>query len=86
MKTPTRYRRRRSAAVLQFDSWNFDAEPGDLMVNGLGQLFRLEESRGRNQRDSATLYARKIQPPADGLVATIRGGEVYWRKSQEEGP
>lgn len=79
-----RYRRRRTAKVLHFDAWNFAAEPGDLMVDMEGRLFRLEQSSGyRKRRSLGELTPRLIPPPQPGLGAKIVIGadgmrEVWW--------
>lgn len=78
-----RYRRKRSSKVLNFDSWNFDAEPGDLMVDYRGKLFRLEQSSGWGKRNAGELTPREIKPPK-GCIAVILDNEIYWQKKEEK--
>lgn len=78
-----RYRRKRSSKVWGYSSWNWDAECGDLMVrHASGELFRLEESSGRNKAAAGELTPRLIKPPVKGARAEIRNingtDEVFW--------
>jgi hypothetical protein len=75
-----RYRRRRSAKVKAYYAWDWDAEPGDLMVSGAGELFRLENSRGRDKAAAGDLTPRQIAPPQSGMIAEILDGEVWWTR------
>lgn len=79
-----RYRKRKSARVWVFNSRNFDAAAGDLMIcPHTGKLYRLEESGGLNQASSGELYPRRIHPPKKGLRAVMRRGEIYWENAIE---
>lgn len=68
--------------VLGYNSWNWGAEPGDVMVNYKGQLFRLVESRGRNKADAGELTPVLVKPPSPDLCAKIIDGEVWWVRSE----
>jgi hypothetical protein len=75
---PRRYRKRRNARALRYNPWNMESEPGDLMVNHMGQVFRLETPGGWGARTAGLLYPRFIRPPAGYGKAEIREGEIYW--------
>lgn len=77
MSERIRYRRRRAVAVLRFNPWNCDAEPGDLMVGSEGSLVRLESAR-TSAAAAGELYPRLIHPPKRGMLAAIIDGEVWW--------
>lgn len=75
-----RYRHRKSTRVFPYNPWNFDAEPGDLMVDQNGKLFRLRESSGYQKRGAGELTMVEIKPPP-GLIAVMWGpNEVWWAK------
>jgi len=75
-----RYRHRKSTRVFPYNPWNFNAEPGDLMVDQNGKLFRLKESSGYQKRGSGELTPVEIKPPP-GLFAVMWGmDEVWWAK------
>ena len=82
-KYPKRYRKRRSTRVWVYSPWNFQIEPGDLIVDSLGQLCRAVESRGPNQSRQGLLTTRDIPAPDRGVVAKIRRGEVWWVLKKE---
>ena len=73
-----RYRKRRKTQVWHYFPWNWDIEPGDLLVDAWGGLMRAVESCGNNQSRSGTLNTRAIKPPLPGMIAEIRDGEVWW--------
>ena len=73
-----RYHRWRKTRVLYYNSWNFSAEVGDLMVMPDGTFYRLVESRGKNKRAAGELTTVKITPPIPDAKAKIEGGEVFW--------
>lgn len=72
-----RYRKRKTTRVLGWNPYNFDAEPGDLMV-GHGKLYRLEDRRIGPMAALGELYPREIQPPSPNLKAIKLEGEVFW--------
>lgn len=77
--TKIRYRKRKSARVFPFSAYNFDAEPGDLMVVPYSTiLYRLEDRRIGPLAAAGVLYPREIKPPLAGLKSIIEEGEVYW--------
>ncbi|KKN02490.1 hypothetical protein LCGC14_1117160 [marine sediment metagenome] len=78
--TKIKYRKRKTTKVLRFNARNFDAEPGDLMVEtyGSGKLYRLEDRRIGPMATAGELYPRLIKPPTEGLKAVIEDGEVFW--------
>lgn len=76
--TRIRYRRRRSAKVLVYNPWNFDAEVGDLMVSDNGLLYRMEKSSSWWVNAAGELYARLVHPPRKDMKAVIDHGEIYW--------
>lgn len=78
MDKPIRYRKHRKTRVLRFNPWNFDAEPGDLMVANGVQLFRLEEARTPSVSAVGELYPRVIKPPHPGMRPWLVDDEVWW--------
>lgn len=77
-----KYRKRRSTRVWGFSPWNFDIEPGDLLVDGDGKLYRATQSRGKNMRDAGELTAVEIPPPGSGFIARMSPDrqDVFWVK------
>lgn len=75
---------RSKGKVYGWNPWNWDAEPGDLMVNNLGQLFRIAKSRGRNKAAAGDLTPVLIKPPSPELCAAIIDGRVWWVKKEEK--
>lgn len=75
-----RYRKRKKTRVLWYSEYNFDAEPGDLMVSrfGDGKLYRLEDRKYGPMAALGELYPRLIHPPSKELKALRQGNEVYW--------
>jgi hypothetical protein len=75
---------RSKARVLHWDPWNEDIEPGDLLVDLHGHLFRAAQSRGRNKAAMGELTPITIKPPSPELRAKIIDGEVWWVKGVEK--
>jgi len=51
-------------AILPFNEWNWDAEPGDIMVSSKwGTAYRLYESNGWYKRMRGKLSRREIKKP-----------------------
>ena len=75
-----RFRKRKATRVRRYNPRDWDAEPGDLMVEsfGSGKLYRLEDRRIGPMAAAGELYPREIAPPKSGLKAVIEDGEVYW--------
>lgn len=75
-----KYRKWKKTRVLRYSAYNFDAEPGDLMVSGYGEgkLFRLEGRRIGPMAAIGELYPREILPPINGMKAVIEDDDVYW--------
>jgi hypothetical protein len=73
-----KYRRKRSSKVLAYNPWNFNAEPGDLMVDHSGNLFRLEENPSPIIRAGGELRPRRIKPKKTNMKAKIINKEIYW--------
>lgn len=65
----------RNGRILAYNPRNFDAEPGDYMINPDGNVFRLEASSSGPKRARGELYPRRVNPP--GTRALNVGGE--WR-------
>lgn len=61
-----------------FNPWYEAAEPGDLMVDHRGRLFRLESPSSFYARSAGILYPREVRPPRSGILAEIHDGEVWW--------
>lgn len=76
---PIRYRRRRCSAINPREAV---AERGDFIVRD-GQLLRLRTPRSPARAAAGLLYCAKIKPPADGLVAQVQDGEIYWVYPEE---
>lgn len=72
-----KHRKRKDTKILGWNPWNFDAEPGDLMV-GHGKLYRLEDRKRGNMAAAGELYPRLIKPPVEGLFAILDGEDVFW--------
>ena len=53
-------------------------EPGDIIVDIDGRMFRCEKSSSWCKRNTGELYPRRIKPPKPGMKATIIDGEAYW--------
>ncbi len=74
----SRYRKRKTAKVWPYNPRNFQIDPGDLMVDWNGSLYRAEESSGSGKRRLGELTPRYIKPPDNKARAVIEDGEVYW--------
>lgn len=82
--TIRRYRKRRSTLAIPYDPWCPTAEDGNLVVDYLGKLYRLVESRGRQKRETGELSMREIAPPSPEMWARIIDGEIWWMKGDRE--
>ena len=72
-----RYRKRKKTRVLQWNPKNWDAEPGDLMVQmGYGRLYRLEAATNPGAA-TGELYPREIKR-AGYRIEWHEDGELYW--------
>lgn len=74
------YRKRKATTVWPgYDQWNFDAEEGDLMIDGT-KLLRLVVSNGRNKAALGELTPKRVFPPADipGAVIEWDGERLWW--------
>ena len=79
MTAKSKVYRKRGGRVLDYDPWNFDAEVGDFMIDTVGRLYRLEESRGRDKAMSGDLTPRRIKPPHPTATATCgTDGLIRW--------
>lgn len=63
-------------AVLRYNPWNFDAEPGDIMVSHDGRAWRLYESNGRQKAAAGELSMRELK--RKGMKATIENNKLAW--------
>jgi len=63
-------------AVISYNPWNFDAEPGDIMVKRDGRAYRLYERKDSNVSASGELFMRQLK--REGCKATIKDGELVW--------
>jgi hypothetical protein len=77
------FKKRNKTKILSYNPWNFDAEPGDLMISLLcGKLMRLEESRG-NAGSMGILYPRFIHPPIGYDKIICIQDKLYWVTDNE---
>jgi hypothetical protein len=67
---------KRTGVVTGWNPWNFNAEPGDIMVKPDGTAYQLEVSRGRNKAAAGELTPRELKKP--GYRATIQDGKLVW--------
>ena len=65
-------------AILRYNLWNFEAEPGDIMVAPNGRAWRLYERRGSQSAAAGELCMRELKKP--GMRATIQNDELVWIK------
>lgn len=72
--------RNRKGQCLPYSERNFEAEPGDYMVDMFGQVFRLEESSGWGKRNAGELTPRTIHPPKGYSHAILKDGKIFWVK------
>ena len=79
-----KYRKRKTARILQWNPWNWEAESGDIMISLQGKAYRLEPSSGWNKRCAGELYPRKIKCPTGFNRAIIKNGEMYWIKESPD--
>ena len=70
-------------AVLKYNPWNENAEPGDIMVSHTGRAWRLYQSSGWGKRNLGELSMREIKKP--GKYATIEKGKLVWVAAENQG-
>ena len=70
-------------SVLRYNPWNFDAEPGDIMVKQDGTAYRLYERKDSNISASGELFMRQLK--REGHKATIQKDELVWEPQESEG-
>lgn len=70
-----------TAKVLPYNPWNFDAEPGDIMV-GNGRAWRLYERKGSPSAAAGELCMRELK--RKGMKAIIEDGQLRWISSERE--
>ena len=63
--------------VLNYNPWNFDAEPGDIMVSQ-GRAWRLYVRRGGPMAAAGELCMRELKKK--GHRATIKNDELVWER------
>jgi hypothetical protein len=69
-------RTKTTGKVLPYDPYNFNAEPGDIMVDFVnGRAWRLYETPGARSR-SGELSMRELKKP--GMIATIQENKLVW--------
>ncbi len=62
--------------VLTYNPWNFDAEPGDIMVGCTGEAWRLYERRGGPRAAAGELCMRRLK--RKGMKAEIKDNKLVW--------
>ncbi len=63
--------------VLGYNPWNFDAQPGDIMVDrSTGKAWRLYERKGGPSAAAGELQMYPLKKP--GFRATIQNGQLVW--------
>jgi len=82
-----RYRKRKTARVFFSTSCEIfgittDIEPGDIIVDINGKMFRCEKPSSWCKRSIGELYPRRIKPPKLGMKATLIDGEAYWIQAE----
>lgn len=66
-------------AVLGYNPWNFDAEPGDIMVSEANDIaWRLYERRGGPRAAAGELCMRELKKK--GYVPRIKNKKLVWVK------
>jgi len=69
-------RQLREGKILPYDPWNFNAEPGDIMVAVFsGRAWRLYEPPGQAAK-AGELSMRELKKP--GMKAILEDGKLKW--------
>lgn len=70
----------RKGTARQFNERDWEAEPGDKMVDTDGTLYYLHESSGSDKRKSGELTYRTVKPPKDmpSAKAHLIDGRIFW--------
>ena len=75
---PEKVYKHRVGRILRFNPWNFDAEPGDKMIDHNGVAYLLRQSTGWGKRSVGELTHHRIKPPHPDAKAVIRGDQMWW--------
>jgi len=67
--------------VLRYNPWNFDAEPGDIMVSHDGRAWKLYDRPGSAKSCAGELSQRELKKP--GCLADIVDGKLVWKPKDQ---